>query len=102
MPFYLRFVGGSGDGDLSPIRGRPSCALEVLSGVGFKGYEQFFRDLEPRFLALGGRPHWGKIFYANPRGLYEPATWEHVEKVRVAIDPDGKFLNPLTRSIFVR
>ena len=44
------------------MRGRPSCAIEVLSYVGFDGWEPFFRDLEPRFVALGGRPHWGKLF----------------------------------------
>jgi L-gulonolactone oxidase len=93
---YLRFIGGAGDGDLSPMRGRQSCAIEVLSFVTFKGWEAFFRNLEPRFLALGGRPHWGKIFYANPKPLYDAATWAHVEKLRRQLDPDRKFANEVT------
>jgi len=97
---YLRFIGGAGDGDLSPMRGRQNCAIEVLSYVGFKGWEPFFRNLEPRFLALGGRPHWGKLFYANPHALYPAAAWAHVEKLRAKLDPDGKFQNDLTRTLF--
>jgi L-gulono-1,4-lactone dehydrogenase len=99
IPPYLRFVGGGGDGDLSPMRGRDSLAIEVLSYVGFSGWEAFFRDLEPRFIALGGRPHWGKLFYTNPRPLYDAATWTHFEKVRAQLDPGRKFENPLIRAI---
>jgi L-gulono-1,4-lactone dehydrogenase len=104
MPFYLRFIGGAGGGeggaDLSPMRGGPRCAVEVLSYVGFTGWERFFRVLEPRFRALGGRPHWGKLFFANPRDLYEPAAWAHVEKVRAELDPTHKLSNDLTRTLF--
>ena len=100
VPVYLRFVGGAGDGDLSPMRGRQSCAIEVLSGVNFEGWEEYFRDLEPRFIALGGRPHWGKMFFANPRPLYEASAWTHVEALRAQIDPDGKFVNELSHRLF--
>ena len=82
------------------MRGRPSCAIEVLSYVGFDGWEAFFRDLEPRFVALGGRPHWGKLFFADPRGLYDRASWDHVETVRAQLDPQRKLLNDLTRRLF--
>jgi FAD/FMN-containing dehydrogenase len=99
MPPYMRFVGGAGDSDLSPLRGRNSCALEVLSYVGFSGWEGFFRDLEPRFLALGGRPHWGKLFYRNPRNLYDAATWKHFEQVRAELDPARKLVNPLVQTL---
>ena len=100
MPPYLRFVGGAGDGDLSPLRGRSSCAIEVLSYTGFKGWEQFFRDLEPRFLALGGRPHWGMLFFANPRALYDAAAWANVERLRARLDPHHTLANELTRTLF--
>jgi L-gulonolactone oxidase len=97
MPIYMRFVGGEGDGALSPMRGRKSCAVEVLSYPGFDGWERFFRDLEPRFRKLGGRPHWGKLFYANPHDLYEPAAWRQVERLARELDPRGKLENPMTR-----
>ena len=100
IPPYLRFVGGAGDGDLSPMRGRPSCAIEVLSYVGFKGWEEFFRNVEPRFRALGGRPHWGKLFFADPHDLYDRVTWAHVNKVRAQLDPTSKLENDLTRGLF--
>ncbi|MDB4969053.1 MAG: oxidoreductase [Myxococcales bacterium] len=97
VPPYVRFVGGGGDGLLSPMRGRKSCAVEVLSYPGFAGWERFFRDLEPRFRALGGRPHWGKLFYENPHSLYEPAAWKGFASLHREIDPRGKFDNALMR-----
>ena len=68
--------------------------------MGFAGWEEFFRDLEPRFIALGGRPHWGKLFFANPRALYDGAAWTHVDAVRRQLDPGDKLLNELTRALF--
>jgi L-gulonolactone oxidase len=99
VPPYLRFVGGAGDSDLSPMGGRPSCAIEVLSYVGFKGWERFFRNVEQRFLALHGRPHWGKLFFTDPHELYGRDTWSHVNQVRTQLDPSRKFDNELTQSL---
>ena len=99
VPPYLRFVGGEGDGVLSPMRGKKSCAIEVLSYPGFAGWESFFRDVEKRFRALGGRPHWGKLFYENPRRLYDASAWETFDRVRRELDPNGKFDNVLVRSL---
>jgi L-gulonolactone oxidase len=98
-PVYLRFAGGGSDADLGPMNGGPVTAIEVLSYVRFTGWEAFFRDLEPRWRALGGRPHWGKLFYANPADLYDPTARAHFRAVRDQFDPHHKFGNALVDSI---
>ena len=42
-------------------------------------------------LEVGGRPHWGKMFYRNPAALYP--DFAAFAKVRQQLDPHGKFSN---------
>ena len=42
--------------------------------------------------ALGGRPHWGKLFFKNPTRSYPEL--ERFVRIQNQLDPHGKFINP--------
>lgn len=59
---------------------------------------EFFSDIEPIFLAYGGRPHWGKkhsLTAEQLRPLYP--MWDRFAETRRRFDPDGVLLNPYLR-----
>ncbi|MBM4252451.1 MAG: FAD-binding protein [Deltaproteobacteria bacterium] len=91
FPTESRFVRGDRGNLLSPSQGQDVGYFAVMSHTAFKGYEEFFRAMETQLLALGGRPHWGKMFYQNPTSLYP--EWAKFLAYRDLWDPTGKFRN---------
>ncbi len=93
MVISFRFVKGS-EALLSPAFEGPTCFLEPLTYLTTPGYEPFYKEVEDRWLELGGRPHWGKVYYRTEKipELYGERL-ERFLAVRQELDPEGRFLN---------
>ncbi|QQS13125.1 MAG: FAD-binding protein [Rhodospirillales bacterium] len=100
MPIEYRTVAAD-DLPISPNHGRASVAISIhdFPDGNWRG---FFTDARAVFRNHGGRPHWGKwhdLTARDFRDLY-PA-FERFSRVRAAFDPDGVFLTPALRAMFV-
>ncbi|MGD9893392.1 MAG: D-arabinono-1,4-lactone oxidase [Dehalococcoidia bacterium] len=98
-PVEYRTLAGD-DAWLSPAYGRSTVTISIHQDARYP-YEPFFDDIEPIFLAHGGRPHWGKIHSLTSgalRDLYP--QWDLFAAERRAVDPDGRFMNDYLRSLF--
>lgn len=95
----LRFAAGD-DAWLSPAYGRNTCHFGAYMGQTPQ-LGAYFRSFERLSLEYGGRPHWGKIFYADGPTLLEglPKA-EKFRKLMAKHDPDGLFANAFTRRLF--
>ncbi len=85
---------------LSPFQGGPRASIALHAAVDER-FDYFFRDFEPLYRAVGGRPHWGKLNTMDQAGaaaLYP--DFNRFRELRREIDPDGKFLNPYLASLF--
>jgi FAD/FMN-containing dehydrogenase len=88
------------DAWLSPAYGRATVTISIHHDARFP-YTPFFDDIEPIFLAYGGRPHWGKIHSLKSRELRDLyPKWELFTTLRRNLDPDGRFLNDYLRDVF--
>jgi FAD/FMN-containing dehydrogenase len=88
------------DAWLSPAFGRATVTISIHHDARFP-FGSFFNDIEPIFLAHGGRPHWGKIHGLNAgtlRDLYP--KWDAFMSLRRNLDPAGRFMNDYLRSVF--
>lgn len=78
---------------LSNAQGRPTMTIALLHNAGLP-YAEYFGDLEPVFLAAGGRPHWGKKHSQNHEQLSRMyPDWDRFRAIRQGLDPGGVFLN---------
>lgn len=100
FPVECRFAKGD-DIWLSPAYGRDSAYIAVHMYRGMP-HESYFADMERIFLKYGGRPHWGKLHSLTAERLQSLyPQWESFRKVRAILDPDGIFLSPYLRRIFL-
>ncbi|MFY1631794.1 D-arabinono-1,4-lactone oxidase [Solwaraspora sp. WMMB335] len=78
---------------LSPAYGRDSVTISLHQNENLP-YREFFADVEPIFLAYGGRPHWAKIHRLAGRRLLEryPQA-DRFLAARDRLDPHGLFVN---------
>jgi L-gulonolactone oxidase len=93
LALHARFTGES-PAWLAPNYGRRTCFIEAVTVQSTRGWEEFFRLLEERWLSLAdARPHWGKLFWRwdTPRHSYP--RWQEFCAVRQRWDPQGVFLN---------
>jgi FAD/FMN-containing dehydrogenase len=99
FPMQVRFV-ASDDAWLSPAYGRDSVVLSV-SGVPGTDYESYLRTAESLFVEHRGRPHWGKLHFANRHKLENlyPKFNDFVA-LRRELDPEGLFLNAHLNALF--
>lgn len=99
-PLEYRTVAAD-DIDLSPCYRRDTVTISAHQSAK-REYEPFFRDVEAVFRNHQGRPHWGKLHW-HTRADLEPLypQWSAFEAIRREHDPDGVFLNPHLKSIFV-
>lgn len=77
----------------------PTASFSVSFFRNHRGVHTWFPDLEKRFIKYGGRPHWGKMYYAVP--TTDPTdqrpeeirrlNWEKFEEIRKKLDPNGVF-----------
>lgn len=99
FPCEVRSVKGD-DAWLSPFYGHNSGSIAV-----HRYYKEdprpLFKTLEPIYTAIQGRPHWGKMHHlaaADFATLYP--KWAEFQKVREALDPQGKMLNDHLKQVF--
>jgi FAD/FMN-containing dehydrogenase len=87
------------DNYLSPHYGRDSIAISVHHNAGLP-FEIFFKDLEPIFVAFGGRPHWAKKHWRKADDLVSLyPEWNTFQEIRKQLDPEGFFLNDHLKEI---
>lgn len=89
------------DAWLSPFYGRDCGSVAVHAY--YKDDHRFLFDLiEPIFRRHGGRPHWGKLHSLGASdfaALYP--RFNDAAAMRRDVDPEGRFLNPHLRRIFL-
>lgn len=86
---------------LSTAYGRDSAYIAVHR-YWKEDHREYFRLVEPIFKATGGRPHWGKIHTLSNDDLRERyPLFDEVAALRSKVDPDGMFLTPYLRNLFV-
>ncbi len=89
------------DGYLSPFSGRDSVTIAILQNNTLP-YQPYFDDIEPIFLAHGGRPHWGKKHTLKARDLRPLyAKWDDFLRTRERLDPNGIFLSEYLRALLL-
>ena len=96
MVLHARFVGRESAGLLSPTAGcvHGACYISALTFAKTPGYTAYYRELEQDWAALGGKPHWGKLFYDSSE--LRKAYGENMDrylKVREELDPKRVFVN---------
>lgn len=98
FPGIVRATGGDEGTALSATLGRPSAYVgnHIFPDYG-PGYEKYLQTMEEEFQRIGGRPHWGKLFYKNPAHLYP--RFHDFALLREELDPQGKFINPYLRRL---
>ena len=104
-PVILRATGAS-DSWLSPSYGQETCFFGFVvyyaedGSLAPEGVD-FLRAVERVLAEEGGRPHWGKYF---DESLYDWAAlyprWAAFRGVRTALDPQRRFDNAFTASLF--
>lgn len=85
-------------GWLSPMHDQPCMAVHFTFVRDAARVSAVLPLLEEAFGALGARPHWGKVFDADPtriRGAY-PRRADFLELAR-SLDPDRTFSNAFVR-----
>jgi len=64
-------------------------------------YEEYFRLFESIAIAVGGRPHWGKMHTRNAAYLATAyPQFDDFLRVRDETDPDRRFANPYLEQVF--
>jgi UDP-N-acetylenolpyruvoylglucosamine reductase len=96
MVLHARFVGRASKGLLSPSERHElgSCYIEALTFEGTTDLDPYFAELGAKWQALGGRPHWAKLFYDQAAlGKLYGENMDRFLAVRARLDPEGVFLN---------
>lgn len=85
---------------LSPAYKRDTAFIAVHSFRGVP-HKKYFEGCEKIFRKAGGRPHWGKMHTLTANELKKMyPKWDHFQKIRQELDPNGLFLNKYLESIF--
>jgi L-gulonolactone oxidase len=92
LPVNLRWARGDRGAILSPAAGRDTVFLDFTWWVGMPDWHGALKAIETALAPLGGRPHWGKIAFANPSAAYP--GFDRWSQMRAMVDPAGRFLNP--------
>lgn len=86
---------------LSPAYGRDTVTFHFTWIKDVAAVPPVIAAVEDRLMPLGARPHWGKLTaLSGPEliALYDRGT--EFERLTRRYDPDGKFRNPFTDSLF--
>ena len=99
FPMEVRYVAGD-TAMLSPFNDGPRLSIAIHAAVD-EPFEYFYSDFEPLYRQSGGRPHWGKLHSLTHdacRSIY--GEFDRFCEIRRDLDPDGRFLNAHTASLF--
>jgi L-gulonolactone oxidase len=104
QPYYTcRVVGRAQSVLLAPNHDRDVVYCDVHAHPAEPGSQAFLRRLEARAIRdLSGRPHWGKISFAERdtvRALYPAANIAAFLDCKRRFDPAGVFSNAYTRRV---
>ena len=100
FPLELRSI-AKDDAWLSPFYDRDSGSIAVHAYYK-DDYRRLFAQVEPILRRHGGRPHWGKLHTLKARDLEALyPRWRDAMNVRQSLDPQGRFLNPYLRELFI-
>ncbi len=99
FPVEVRFTAAD-DIWLSHGYGRDSAYIAIHQYVGMP-YQAYFERFEQVAVALGGRPHWGKMHHLDAAALAGayPRFGDFLA-VRDKLDPDRVFANAYTQRVF--
>ena len=84
-PVHIRFSKKSTSSFLSHLVHEPTVSFAISFFRKHSGAHTWLPELERRLIALGGKPHWGKIYYTVPE---KPAEFEAIRK---RLDPNRIF-----------
>ena len=105
MVMHTRYIKNS-SAFLSPASGEDhTCCIEILTFTGnnrsVDSYQGYFEAVEQDWIALGGKPHWGKAIYQvdKIKGMYG-TNMDAFLNIRETLDPEGIFLNDFLRQVF--
>ncbi len=84
-PIQIRFTKKSERSLLTHLCHQPTASFSISLFRSHQGVHTWLPDLERRLLALGGLPHWGKMYYT------EPPMDPKFEQIRKKLDPNGVF-----------
>ncbi|MBO9710246.1 MAG: FAD-binding protein [Caulobacter sp.] len=88
------------DAWLSPFQGEPRGSIAVHAYYK-DDFAFLYTLIEPIFRRYGGRPHWGKLHtLAGDQLAALYPRWNDFLKVRAALDPEGRMLNPYLKGLF--
>ncbi len=87
-PIQIRFTKKSTKSLLTHLRHAPTASFSISMFRSHKGVHTWMPELERRLLALGARPHWGKMYYTEPS---IDAKRTQFEQIRETLDPTGMF-----------
>ena len=105
MVLHTRYIKNS-DAYLSPASGEDhTCCIEILTFTGndrpVSSYEWYFEEIEQGWIALGGKPHWGKAIYSvdKLKSMYGDQMTKFLQ-IRQGIDPSQMFINDFLKQVF--
>jgi FAD-linked oxidoreductase len=98
FPVEVR-VAAADDIWLSTAYGRDTAYVAIHQYVGLP-YQEYFRVFESITVAVGGRPHWGKMHTLDATRLGEVyPRFADFLRVRDETDPDRRFANPYLEQV---
>ncbi|WP_348674853.1 D-arabinono-1,4-lactone oxidase [uncultured Abyssibacter sp.] len=102
FPMEIRVVKGD-DAWLSPFQGHATSGSIAVHRYYEEDPLPLFRDVEPIYQPLGGRPHWGKMHTLGPETLAERyPRFNDFVAMQAKLDPQGRMLNGYLRELFGR
>jgi hypothetical protein len=87
-PVQIRFTKKSEKSLLTHLLHQPTASFSISFFRDHDGVHTWLPELERRLLALGGQPHWGKMYYVEPKVTPESEAFEVIRK---NLDPTGVF-----------
>ncbi len=100
FPMEIRYTKAD-DAWLSPFY-ESDCISVAVHRMADENHDYFYSEIEPIFLRYGGRPHWGKLHSLVFRDLVDLyPEFERFTELRTRLDPQGKFLNPHLKDLFL-